>query len=226
MALGLQRPHEVLLLLGHHLGPELVIPSSAATAAAVAGVVTAADAGAFTGPLIGAALLAVDFRLVSAVACGVFAVLTVAQILVLPPRAVDAHHDTVFGSWSSVVRNGRFVAFTFSSAWLPTAVEVQLAPGVVVLGGAVLFTFGIALANPFTMQLIPIVGSERLVGTYYGFFYLVSAIVAAGVSAVAGALIDAEDATGAALMLVAVGTAGAVGTQVLQWRGVLEVDVR
>jgi hypothetical protein len=32
------------------------------------------------------------------------------------------------------------------------------------------FTLGIALTNPFTGQLLPVVGSERLIGTYYGAF--------------------------------------------------------
>ncbi|MFR9806528.1 MFS transporter [Pseudonocardia sp. RS010] len=259
---------------------------------------TAGDAGAFVGPLLGAALLAVDFRLVSAVACGVFALLTIAQLLVLPAREVDTHTDTVLGSWLTVVRNRRFLAFTLCgsgyfalynqlylvlpleaervtgtpaavavlfavstllgvlffvpiaawgarrmapgscvalgltlmavgfvpvalSALLPTATTVEPLPGLVVLGGAVLFTLGIALANPFTMQLIPVVGDERLTGTYYGFFYLVSALVAAGVSAAAGSLLDAGAPAVAAGCVVVVGSVCACGTGWLQRRGAL-----
>ncbi len=229
---------------------------------------TAADAGAFAGPLIGVALLAVDFRLVAAVAATVFALLTVAQLLVLPEQRVERPADGVLRSWSGVVRNGRFVAFTLcgsayftlynqiylvfplevrrvtgtpaavsalfavstvlgillyvrvaswagrrwapgtcvavglglmaaafvpvaaSAALLGEAVRLDLLAGLPVLAGTVVFTLGIALVNPFTMQLLPVVGSERLLGTYYGFFYLVSAVVAAAVSAGVGALLD------------------------------------
>ncbi|MGH3612420.1 MAG: hypothetical protein ACRDRK_07435 [Pseudonocardia sp.] len=44
------------------------------------------DAGTLAGPLLGALPLAVDFRVVALVAAVVFAVLTAAQLLVLPPR--------------------------------------------------------------------------------------------------------------------------------------------
>jgi hypothetical protein len=40
------------------------------------------------------------------------------------------------------------------------------------------------------MELLPIVGSERLVGTYYGYFSLVSALIATGIGALVGALLD------------------------------------
>lgn len=263
---------------------------------------TAADAGAFVGPLLGAVLLAVDFRLVAGVACGVFLLLTVAQVLVLPPRAVETHAEGVLGSWGGVVRNRRFVAFTLcgsaylalynqvylvfpleaqrvtgtpvavgalfavstlvgialyvrvagwaerrwppgtcvavglalmgagfvplavSAPLLPTATGLAPAAALPVLAGTVVFTLGIALANPFTMQLLPVVGSERLIGTYYGFYHLVSALVAAAVSAGAGALLDVMGTgwrAAAPMALVAVGLAGAAGTAVMQRRGLL-----
>jgi hypothetical protein len=263
---------------------------------------TAADAGAFVGPLLGAMLLAVDFRLVAAVACVTFLLLTVAQALVLPPHPVETHGEGVLGSWGTVVRNRRFVAFTLCgsaylalynqvylvlpleaqrvtgtpavvgvlfavstvtgivlyvrvAAWagsrwppgtcvaagvalmgagfvpvaisaplLPTATGLTPAAALPVLAGAVVFTFGIALANPFTMQLLPVVGSERLIGTYYGFYYLVSAVVAAAISAAAGALLDVSGSAwraAAPLALVAVGLAGAAGTALMQRRGQL-----
>jgi hypothetical protein len=260
---------------------------------------TAADAGAFAGPLLGAALLAVDFRLVAVLACLTFLVLTVAQVLVLPAHPVETHTEGVLGSWGAVVRNRRFVAFTLCgsayfamynqvylvlpleaqrvtgtpavvgvlfavstvagialyvrvaawagsrwppgtcvatglalmgagfvpvalSALLPTAGVLAPAAALPVLGGAVVFTLGIALANPFTMQLLPVVGSERLIGTYYGFYYLVSAVVAAAVSAAAGALLDLDGAgwrAAAPVALLAVGLAGAAGMAMMQRRG-------
>lgn len=259
---------------------------------------TAADAGAFVGPLLGAALLVVDFRVVAAVAAAVFAVLTIVQILVLPAREVDAHPDSMLGSWLTVLRNRRFLAFTVCgsgyfalynqlylvlplelervtgtatsvavlfamstvigvlcyvpvAAWgtrqlpagscvalgltlmaagfvpvalstlLPAATGTDLWSGLVVLGGAVVFTFGIALANPFTMQLIPVVGGERLTGTYYGFFYLGSGLVAGGTSIGVAALWDAGSPAVASLSLVVLGLVCAIGTQTLQRRGML-----
>lgn len=47
-----------------------------------------ATAGALIGPLLGSALLLVDFRAAALTAAGIFAVLTVAQALVLPPGRV------------------------------------------------------------------------------------------------------------------------------------------
>jgi hypothetical protein len=111
------------------------------------------------------------------------------------------------------------VARLRSDALLPTATGLTPAAALPVLAGAVVFTFGIALANPFTMQLLPVVGSERLIGTYYGFYNLVSALVAAVVSAAAGALLDLGGPgrrAAAPLALVVVGLVGATGTAVMQ----------
>jgi hypothetical protein len=269
-------------------------------AAAFAVFNTAADAGAFAGPLLGAALLTVDFRLVAAVACATFLLLTVAQALVLPAHPLRPHADGVLGSWGAVVRNRRFVAFTLCgsayfalynqvylvfpleaervtgtpaavgvlfavstvtgvalyvrvAAWggrrwppgtcvavglalmgagfAPVAVSAPLLPAATglapaaalpVLAGAVVFTLGIALANPFTMQLLPVVGSERLVGTYYGFYFLVSALVAAPVTVATGAMLDLAGPAwraAAPTALLAVGLAGATGTLLMQRRG-------
>ncbi|MFC5995827.1 MFS transporter [Pseudonocardia hispaniensis] len=262
----------------------------------------AAHAGALAGPLIGTALLAADFRLVAAVACATFLLLTVAQVVALPGRAAATHPEGVFGSWWTVLRNRRFVAFTlFGSAYfalynqlylvlpleaqrvtgtpaavaavfvvstlvgivlqvrltawcrdrwapgscvagglalmgagfVPVAVSALLptaggapagpaglAPAVPVLLGTVVFTVGMAVTNPFTMQLLPVVGSERLAGTYYGFFYLVSALLTAAVAAVTGELLDTPGAGPlASAVLLAVGLAGAAGVGTMQRRG-------
>lgn len=94
-----------------------------------------------------------------------------------------------------------------------------------VLAGTAVFTVGMAMTIPFMMALLPVVGSERLVGTYYGFFYLVSALVTAAVAGVTGALIDlvgpAARSTPGVLLLV-VGLAGAMGVAVMQRRGLLD----
>jgi MFS family permease len=117
-----------------------------------------------------------------------------------------------------------FVPVAISAPLLPAATSLAPAAGLPVLAGTVVFTLGIALANPFTMQLLPVVGSERLIGTYYGFYYLVSALVAAVVSTAAGALLDVSGAGWRAVApaaLLIVGLAGAAGTALMQRRGLL-----
>ncbi|MGH3996913.1 MAG: hypothetical protein ACRDTJ_05560 [Pseudonocardiaceae bacterium] len=95
-----------------------------------------------------------------------------------------------------------------------------------VLIGTVVFAVGMMIAFPFVMALLP-VGSERLTGTYYGIFYLMSAITAGVVSWIAGGLIDLTDpawrwSPGAALF--AVGLAGATGIAIMQRRGALAAN--
>ncbi|GAB2674880.1 MFS transporter [Saccharopolyspora gloriosae] len=265
-------------------------------------------AGTLVGPLLGAALLAVDFRVIALVACVAFAVLTAAQLLVLPHREVEPQQQSVLGSWREVVLNRRFLGFTLSlsayfalynqlyltlpleaqrvsgAAWsiavvfgVSTAIGVfgqvritewcrrrwssgrSIVLGLCCMGGSfvplmlaapvlperlpvagalgtalafvpvviaiVLFTVGQAMTNPFAMELLPEIGSERLAGTYYGFYYLVSSLVAAGVSWLAGALLDAFAEPGVRwlpwLALLLVGLAGAGGTALMERRGAL-----
>ena len=53
------------------------------------------QAGILIGPLVGVAVMAVDFRLTSVVAAGVFALLTIVQILALPATTPPAHRSRV-----------------------------------------------------------------------------------------------------------------------------------
>lgn len=266
-----------------------------------------AHAGTLVGPLLGAALLAVDFRLIALVACIAFAVLTIAQIVVLPEQDLEPQRDSVLGSWREVVTNWRFLMFTlalsayfglYNQLYLTLPLEAQRVSGlsesvaavfvvstvigiagqvritrwcrsrwspgqsvsfglvcmgisfvpvlltsplleapaaqdwtrialacVPVLLTTVLFTVGMAITNPFAMELLPIVGSERLAGTYYGFYYLVSSLVAAGVSWLVGALLDVTVNSALSwtpwLVLLAVGLLGGFGAAVLERRGML-----
>ncbi|RKN12453.1 MFS transporter [Streptomyces radicis] len=74
------------------------------------------QAGMLLGPLVGLALLAADFRLVCAVAAGVFAALTVLQGVALPARrpATGAEGDAVgvLASWRVVASNRPFLLFS------------------------------------------------------------------------------------------------------------------
>jgi MFS family permease len=73
-----------------------------------------ATTGALVGPLLGSALLLVDFRTSALTAAGIFAVLTVAQALVLPARKVAPSGGTVLGDWREVLGNRAFLAFALA----------------------------------------------------------------------------------------------------------------
>ncbi|WP_331766432.1 MFS transporter [Embleya sp. NBC_00896] len=84
-----------------------------------------ATTGALLGPLLGSVLLLVDFRAAALTAAAIFALLTVAQALVLPARAVPARTTTVLGDWREVLANRAFVAFSIALAGL-YGLETQL----------------------------------------------------------------------------------------------------
>lgn len=73
-----------------------------------------ATTGALIGPLLGSLLLLVDFRTSALTAAGIFAVLTVAQALVLPARQVEPSGGGVLGDWREVLGNRAFLAFALA----------------------------------------------------------------------------------------------------------------
>jgi predicted MFS family arabinose efflux permease len=84
-----------------------------------------ATTGALIGPLLGSALLLVDFRTSALTAAGIFAVLTVAQALVLPAREVDPSRSGVLSDWREVLGNRAFLAFALAMVGMFT-LENQL----------------------------------------------------------------------------------------------------
>jgi predicted MFS family arabinose efflux permease len=86
-----------------------------------------ANAGALAGPLLGSVLLLWgDFRASALTAAAIFAVLTVAQAMVLPGRAVPAgNRPGVLSDWREVLTNRRFLAFALAMTGLFT-LETQL----------------------------------------------------------------------------------------------------
>ncbi|WP_431046567.1 MFS transporter [Streptomyces sp. P1-3] len=84
-----------------------------------------ATTGALVGPLLGSALLLVDFRLSALTAAGIFALLTVAQALVLPAREVPPAAGSVLGDWREVLGNRAFLAFSLAMVGMFT-MENQL----------------------------------------------------------------------------------------------------
>jgi len=71
-----------------------------------------AQAGALCGPVLGSVLLLWDFRVSAVVAAGIFAVLTIAQAVVLPARAATRKGGSILGDWRECLTKRRFVAFT------------------------------------------------------------------------------------------------------------------
>ena len=72
------------------------------------------QAGILAGPLVGLALLALDFRIVAASAAAVFAVLTVAQLFALPQHRATPQTEktTVLQDWRTVLANRSFLLFS------------------------------------------------------------------------------------------------------------------
>jgi MFS family permease len=215
-----------------------------------------ANTGMLLGPLLGSALLLVGFRLSSVVAGVIFAVLTVAQVVVLPGRNVERAETSVFADWRGVLTDRRFMAFTVAltgmfalqnqlylvlplhaerftgssasvstiflvatvatlvlqvrvTAWAKDRLRrrTSIAVGLALMGGgfavtavagsfasvlvtAFVLALGLMFAQPFVNELIPAFGPERLSGTYFGVFYLVSGVTAAGGNALLGWLTD------------------------------------
>ncbi|MER5865943.1 MFS transporter [Kitasatospora sp. NPDC002040] len=73
-----------------------------------------ATTGALLGPLLGTALLLVDFRAAALGAAGIFALLTVAQACALPARPVPPPTTRVLGDWGEVLGDRRFLAFALA----------------------------------------------------------------------------------------------------------------
>ncbi|MFF7717831.1 MFS transporter [Streptomyces luteogriseus] len=84
-----------------------------------------ATTGALIGPLLGSVLLLVDFRTSALTAAGIFAVLTVAQALVLPARRAEPSGRGLIGDWREVLGNRAFLAFALAMVGMFT-LENQL----------------------------------------------------------------------------------------------------
>ncbi|UVS81018.1 MFS transporter [Actinokineospora sp. UTMC 2448] len=79
------------------------------------------NAGALLGPLLGSALLLVDFAAVAIVAAGIFAVLTVWQAFALPPQPAEQAKQSVMRDWREVVATPGFAVYTIAAAGLYVA---------------------------------------------------------------------------------------------------------
>ncbi len=104
------------------------------------------QAGIFAGPLIGLALMAVDFRVTAGVAAAVFAALTIAQLFALPARRGEAPAEktSVLDDWRRVMSNQRFLAFS------------------VAMIGSYVLSFQVYLALPLQAEFIAGAQSQTL----------------------------------------------------------------
>ncbi|MBI4495126.1 MAG: MFS transporter [Chloroflexi bacterium] len=285
------------------------------------------QAGLLLGPLIGVALLGVDFRLVCVLAGGLFLVLTILQVLYLPAREGSEAHSTrtVLGDWREALANRAFILFALGTlghfalfnqlylgmtlevrrvtghdagvglvflvsgvlgivgqvavtsyckahwrpvisiviglalmglafvplfvaapfvplaplavptAWLGAGGEALAAPlgqGVAttinlapVLASSAVLTLGVMISLPFAMDLVATLGAGRMVGTYYGLYYLASGFGSAGGNLVVGAAMDVGQDLGLIglpwLLLVLLGLASAASIAALDRWGLL-----
>ncbi|MGS2804844.1 MFS transporter [Nocardia sp. MW-W600-9] len=117
------------------------------------------QAGILAGPLVGIALLGVDFRWTAAAAAAVFAVLSVAQLCALPQRCGVTTTASVWTDWRTIAGHRRFVAFA------------------VAMGGTYVLSFQVYLALPLHAGAISGAGAQELTALVF---------VVSGVVAVAG----------------------------------------
>ncbi|WP_200996546.1 MFS transporter [Mycobacteroides chelonae] len=118
------------------------------------------QAGILFGPIVGLALTAWDFRITCAVAAAVFAVLTVIQLMALPPNRAEqeAERQPVLADWRSVVFNRAFLLF--SGAMI----------------GSYVLTFQVYLALPFQAALLT--GDKKSETVLVTSIFVVSGLVA------------------------------------------------
>ncbi len=95
-----------------------------------------------------------------------------------------------------------FLPVMLTAPWLATGAGAgSLAAAALaatpVLVGTIVFTVGVSMTLPFSMDLLPVVGSERLLDTYTGFFYLVPALLTAMASWLVGGLLELTDPSAA-----------------------------
>lgn len=121
------------------------------------------QAGILLGPLVGLALLALDFRMTLLGAAAVFAALTVAQLLALPRPSADPEYEktSIRRGWCTVARNRAFWCFAAA------------------MTGAYLLSFQIYLALPMQASVLAPRNQSLLVAAMFA---------VSGVVAVAGQL--------------------------------------
>lgn len=127
-----------------------------------------------------------------------------------------------------------FVPIVLATPFLPLDTTEASAAGVLVrqalnlspvLLAIIPLALGMMIAQPFSLELIPSLARERLLGTYFGFYSVASAIGVTVGNTVTGAAFDATRENGRLilpwLVMIAIGVASGLATALLDWRGQL-----
>ncbi|WP_327393550.1 MFS transporter [Streptomyces sp. NBC_01186] len=83
------------------------------------------------------------------------------------------------------------------------------------VAGTLLLYLGVMVVQPQAMELIPRFGGEHLTGTYFGLFYVVSGLTAAGGNSLIGWMMDASDRSWSGLPWVCCAAIGLVSAAAL-----------
>lgn len=129
-----------------------------------------------------------------------------------------------------LLMGGGFLLPLAAAPWIPDARGVGLAEAALrilpVTAAALMLAFGVMVAQPFVLELIPAYARPGLAGTYFGVFYLVSGVVAAAGSALVGTAADSGGGSAgwpAWVLCACLGLGSAAAVRVLDRRGVLAV---
>lgn len=76
----------------------------------------ACNIGMFAGPLLGAILITVDFRIMASGSAVIFALLALAQLRALPAHTVKPTEQSVWQDWKQVLRDRTFLVFTVAAS--------------------------------------------------------------------------------------------------------------
>jgi MFS family permease len=115
--------------------------------------------GTLLGPLVGAALLAVDFRVVALGAALIFTGLTIVQLFLLPAKEVPKSTRSLSQDWKLAFSDHRFLSFTLSASvlftmqnqyYLTLPLEITTATG---SGSASALVFLVSTIVTLTMQV-------------------------------------------------------------------------
>ena len=150
------------------------------------------ELGAVTGPVLGGVLLAVDFTVTALVAAGIFVVILVAFLRLLPRRPAAHAGEPMLAGWRQVVTDRAFLAFALAdSSWLlcynqlylglPAELE-RATGGTAALGG--LFALAAAMVVLFQLPVAGFVRARAARALPAGFGLLALAFAVVGAAAV------------------------------------------
>ncbi|MFF4224489.1 MFS transporter [Streptomyces sp. L500] len=107
----------------------------------------------------------------------------------------------------------------------PAGTSEAVARMTVMVVGSVMLFFGIMVAHPTVLEMVPMFGRESLTGTYFGLFYVFSGLAATAGNAVVGRAMDFGGRTGLWwvpwLVCLAFGLSSAASVALLQRGGML-----